>query len=171
MTRPRRFLQVRSSRPRANANASQRFNGRPSVYHAVGRTLRTPAVVEVHHTAHLVRLARAEVAHAQAVEDRDEADCADAAVWCDATPHNDRTIASVAAHHAACVARLDAADHEFTAAKRRASRPVGDLVTPLLVSLPQPRTWPNALPGGTSPRRALRSATGEHLVALLNGEA
>ena len=40
-----------------------------------------------------------------------------------------------------------------------------------LVSLPQPRAWPNALPGGTSPRRAIHAMTGEHLVALLNGEA
>ena len=50
-------------------------------------------------------------------------------------------------------ASLEAARRELVAAQRSASRPVGELVTPPLVSLPQPRTWPNAAPGGTSRRR------------------
>ena len=160
MTRPRRSLQVRSPRPRANAD--QRFNGRPGVYRAVGRTLWTPAVVEMHHTCYLVRLQRAEAAHAHARADLDEAVCAvDAVKIADADlghpPHYHSAWSSVVAHEVACIRRLNLAEAELAAAKRSASRPVGELVTPPHVSPPQPRTWPNALPGGTSPRRASRT--------------
>jgi hypothetical protein len=45
---------------------------------------------------------------------------------------------------------------ELAAAKRNLARPAAIPVTLAVVNLPEPRCWPNALPGGTSPRRATR---------------
>lgn len=161
MTRPRRSLQIRSARPRAGRATSRGLvaDGRTHLLHV------TAADRDWNRQS---RLARAEVAHVQAEADLDEATDALLAAT---EIHVGFTRRSVDEHERACGRRLIHAEAELATAQRSASRPVGDLVTPPLVSLPQPRTWPNAAPGGTSPRRAIRAASGEHLVALLNGEA
>jgi len=49
---------------------------------------------------------------------------------------------------------------ELAAAKRSLARPAAIPVTLAVVSLPEPRCWPNALPGGTSRRRAASAKHG-----------
>jgi len=56
---------------------------------------------------------------------------------------------------------------ELQQAKRSASRPTAFHVTLELTRLPEPRRWPNALPGGTSRRRASRI---EHAIKYAHWE-
>ena len=137
MTRPRRSQQARSLRSLLRWSA--RSNEIPTAYRAEGHTLTTVYVSDSHGAARARRLDRAEAARAQANDDLDASVCA----WSRPTPAHD-----------ACVARYEAAEAELKAAQRSASRPVGELVTPRHAEVYRPiRTWPNALPGGTSLRR------------------
>ena len=175
MTRPRRSQQARSFRSLRRSIA--RDEGTPTTYRAEGRTLITAMVHDVNVAGRAHRVERAETEQAFAECALDEATCAvDAVKIADADlghpPHYHSAWSSVVTHEVACIRRLNLAEAELKAAKRSASRPVGELVTPPHVSLPQPRTWPNALPGGTSPRRALRAARGCGLLHCVgNGRA
>ena len=158
MTRPRRSHHWHSTRSCLRYLA--RDGGTSTTYRAVGRTLITEAAQRVNTAGLARRVECAEAAHAQASADLDEAACAvDAVKIADADlghpPHYHSAWSSVVAHEVACIRRLNLAEAELAAAKRNASRPVGELVTPRHAEVYRSvRTWPNALPGGTSPRRA-----------------
>lgn len=161
--RPRRSQQSRSTRPRAEVRASHRTHGHdiPNERRSYildrrsGRaTLTGEAVYREYVNRRKQRVARAEVVHLQAEDDFNEARTAVFAAWGAHPNSSDRDLAAVDVHEEVCRRRLHAADAELATAKCSADRLTGELVTVPVVSIYAARTWPNALPGGTSPQRA-----------------
>ena len=140
--RPRRSRQSRSTRPRAEVRVYHRTHtgGIPNECRSyiIERRSGQPiligeAVYREHVNWRKQRVARAEVNLARLAPERKFSGWA---------------YTDFAGHCAAVI--------ELKAAKRSADRPAGELVTVPIVSIYAARRWPNALPGGTSRRRASR---------------
>lgn len=143
MPHPRRSRQFRSARARAFRAKDVSL---PRLrYVAEGRTLllvQTRAILDLEREE---RVERAAVGHARTK------DAFDASVWAWRAP---------TPTHDTCIAQFVAAEAELKDAKRSLARPAAIPVTLAVVSPPGPRCWPNALPGGTSRRRAAAAKHG-----------
>lgn len=141
MSHPRRSQQYRSIRPRRLRGHDRDSHSRRIYVNERGTLMlaQTRALLQFDREE---RVERAAIEHVRAEDALDASVCA----WSRET-----------AEHDACVARFIAAVTELKAAKAGASRPEGPRVTLEVTRLPLPRTWPNALPGGTSRHRAARN--------------
>ena len=134
MPHPRRSRQFRSAR--ARTFRAKDVNLPRLHYVAEGRTLllvQTRAILDLEREERVERAALALRAFAENV--------------CPGRQAEDRAV------FVACAT-------ELAAAKRNLARPAAIPVTLAVVSLPEPRRWPNALPGGTSRRRAAAAKHG-----------